>query len=180
MKTTLDYSIRPGRPADVPQLAAIEREASTLFLDRLADAGLTKATLAEVTSLAVLEEAARSGRLWVAASLDGVLVGFALVLEVGGYAHIDELSVSPTHSRRGVGSAILSAVCSWGAKAGCRGVTLSTFRDAPWNAPFYRRRGFRSVEPSELSAEHVRLALTEEQRGLRAELRTMMLFILTE
>ena len=116
MKTTLDYSIRPGRPADVPQLAAIEREASTLFLDRLADAGLTKATLAEVTSLAVLEEAARSGRLWVAASLDGVLVGFALVLEVGGYAHIDELSVSPTHSRRGVGSAILSAVCSWGGK----------------------------------------------------------------
>ena len=88
MKTTFDYSIRPGRPTDVPQLPAIEREASSLFLDRLADTGLAKETLAEVTSLAVLEEAARSGRLWIAATLDGVPVGFALVLEVGGYAHV--------------------------------------------------------------------------------------------
>ena len=164
----------------MPQLPAIERQAATLFLDRLADTGLTQATLAQVSSLEVLETAARSGRLWVASTLTGVPVGFAVVLDVGGYAHIDELSVSPVHARRGVGSAILSAVCDWASQANRRGVTLSTFRDVPWNAPFYGRRGFRSVQPSDLSAAHVRLTLAEEQRGLRGDLRTLMLYSSTE
>jgi len=33
--------------------------------------------------------------------------------------------------------------------AGCAAVTHSTFRDVPWNGLFYRKHGFRDLQPSE-------------------------------
>jgi hypothetical protein len=31
--------------------------------------------------------------------------------------------------------------------------TLTTFEHVPWNAPYYRRRGFRVLDDGELSAD---------------------------
>ena len=106
----------------------------------------------------------------------GEAVGFALVLEIGGFAHLEELDVLPPHGRKGLGSALLDAVCTWAGQGGYPAVTLSTFRDVPWNAPFYQRRGFRVVVPSELSDDHVQLVVSEQRRGLRPDLRVMMAY----
>ena len=72
--------------------------------------------------------------------------GFACVGILDGMAHLWQLSVLPAHGRRGLGSALLDAVCEWGRKEGYGGVTLTTFRDVPWNAPFYRSRGFEIID----------------------------------
>lgn len=50
------------------------------------------------------------------------------------------------------------------------------FRDVPWNAPFYEKRGFRVVNSAPLSAAHLALEASERQRGLRSELRVTMAY----
>src|SRR5271165_3964159 len=69
-------------------------------------------------------------------------VGFASVEIVDGLAHLWQLSVRPSHGRRGVGTALVEAVCQWAGSQGYEAVTLTTYRDVPWNGPFYRRLGF--------------------------------------
>ena len=155
---------------------AIEREAGTLFDDWFEQTGLTEGVLADVTPVNTLEEAQRSGRLWVASAAEDVVVGFALALRLGGLAHLDELDVLPSHGHHGVGSALLRAVCSWAAQSEYPAVTLSTFRDVPWNAPFYERRGFTVGNPSKLLQDHVRLVESERQRGLRTDRRVLMAY----
>ncbi|HIH2643555.1 TPA: GNAT family N-acetyltransferase, partial [Burkholderia cenocepacia] len=58
-------------------------------------------------------------------------------------------------------------------------VVLSTFRDAPWNAPYYARLGFHIIDDASLDdalrairAHHVALGLDETQRVfMRADVR---------
>ena len=171
----MSYSIRPARPGDLAALPAIEYRSGELFEDHLEATGLTRTLLARVSTVEDFADAQTDGTLWVAESDAGELVGFAIVVFVGGLPHLDELDVLPEHGRRGIGSRLLDAVCRWAADAGHRAVTLSTFRDVPWNLPFYARRGFRVVAPAELSEEHVALVEDEEARGLRTDLRVVMI-----
>ena len=57
----------------------------------------------------------------------------------------DELAVTPAHGRRGVGRALVDEVLAWSAAQGLPSVTLITFRDVPWNGPFYEKLGFEAV-----------------------------------
>ena len=41
------------------------------------------------------------------------VVGFAIVVEVAGDAHVEEVSVLPAFGGRGVGTALLEAVAAW-------------------------------------------------------------------
>jgi GNAT superfamily N-acetyltransferase len=73
-------------------------------------------------------------------------VGFASVEVVDGDAHLGQLSVLPSAARQGRGSALVGAVCDWASSQGYPAVTLTTFRDVPWNGPFYARLGFRALD----------------------------------
>ena len=59
-------------------------------------------------------------------------------------------------------------------RAGLRGVTLTTFRDVPWNAPFYRRLGFEVLDPEDLTPGLAAAFADEARRGLPVELRVVM------
>ena len=84
-------------------------------------------------------------RTWVY-EVDGAVVGFVMCEELGDALHIEQLSVDPAHGRRGIGAALVRHAIG---VAGRRPVTLTTFRDVPWNMPFYERLGFvEAVEPS--------------------------------
>ncbi len=73
-------------------------------------------------------------------------VGFVSVDVVDGLAHISQLSVLPGSRGRGLGTALIDAVCDWARSREIPGVTLTTFRDVTWNGPFYVRQGFQPVE----------------------------------
>jgi len=169
-----DYVIRLAEPGEVSLLPVVERRAVVLFESCLAETGLTPETLYDVTSVEELAEAQLRRHVWVAVSPGGELVGFAMVLELGSIAHLDELDVLPEHGRRGLGSRLLGTVCAWARDAGYSKVTLTTFRDVAWNAPFYQRHGFHIVDPKALSEEHVQLVRSEAARGLRTDLRVVM------
>jgi GNAT superfamily N-acetyltransferase len=170
-----DYTIRLAQPADLPSLTEVEAAAGTRFEDVPDITGLPADAASHLIASEEFECAHKAGLLWVAATGDGTIVGFALVRELAGYAHLEELDVVPAHGSRGIGSALLEAVCSWARDTGYPGVTLRTFRDVPWNAPFYRRKGFRIVNVPQLSEAHAALERSERERGLRADLRVTMM-----
>jgi GNAT superfamily N-acetyltransferase len=126
------------------------------------------------SSGAALLSAHDDGRLWIAADDQDHAVGFALVTEIGLFAHLEDMAVLPAHGRQGLGSALLEAVCEWAFSRGFSAVTLSTFRDVAWNAPFYARRGFAVIPPSELPPELLEIVQRERKQGLSTELRVIM------
>jgi GNAT superfamily N-acetyltransferase len=74
-------------------------------------------------------------------------VGLCRIDAAGNGAHLEQLSVHPDHGRRGVGRALLRAGCAWAAAHGYRELTLATYRDVPWNGPFYASEGFVESGP---------------------------------
>ena len=174
MTTPAGYEIRLARGADILSLPAVELEATTLFSAYREELGVKSLTLDQVNCLEPFRAAQEAGRLWVAVDSQHQPVAFALVVTIDGLAHLDELDVLPAHGRKGLGSALLETVCEWARSSGYPGVTLSTFRDVPWNAPFYARRGFRVFRTEELSPGFIRLVEAEQERGVRTDLRVIM------
>ena len=155
------YAITRATPGDVPALAAIERTASQLLRGHA-----PQSVLDEVTDGETFRDAQARGRLWVALA-DDAPVGFALVEMLSADApHLDEIDVRPRHGRRGLGTALVRAVCDWAARAGHRRLTLTTFRRVPWNMPFYLRLGFEEIPATEMTPELLAVVRDETSRGL--------------
>lgn len=121
--------------------------------------------------------ASRQARFWRAFD-DGIilvadiphanLAGFAAVLPVDEDAHVLQLSVRRANQGKGVGRRLMQHVEEWARREGYPGMTLTTFRDVAWNAPFYASLGF-----VEIAADDSRPGLKEEReqevrRGLDA------------
>jgi GNAT superfamily N-acetyltransferase len=163
------YTISAGRVEDLSRLSAIELAAA-----RLLEGHAPESVLNETTSLDVLKRAQREGRLWVALA-DDVPVGFAHVEVIEpGAAHLEEIDVHPDHGRRGLGAKLIRQVCEWAASNGYGAVTLTTFRNVPWNSPFYLRLGFDVVAPEQLSASLRATVEDETRRGLDPARRVVM------
>jgi GNAT superfamily N-acetyltransferase len=73
-------------------------------------------------------------------------VGFVCVELVDGVPHIWQLAVHPDHGRQGLGRSLVYAACRWARSEGFEAITLTTFRDVPWNGPFYGSLGFISMD----------------------------------
>jgi GNAT superfamily N-acetyltransferase len=164
------YAIEPAREDDLAKLRGIELAANVLFEGR-AVAGVVAG---DATGLDELAHARAAGLLWVARAADGEPVGFALCELVDGAVHLEEIDVDPAYGRRGIGRALLDAVIGWAERAGHPAVTLTTFRDIPWNAPFYARAGFREVAAGELGPGLAALVRDEAARGLDPSQRVVM------
>ena len=135
----MGYSIRRARPSDYPLLPEIERAATTRFegIDWLHHLDID-----DVSDVTVIEAMARSGAVFVAADDADAPVGFLLAGFLDRALHIYELDVSPPHGRRGLGRQLIDAACAFAVTEGASAATLSTFRDVPWNGPFYAKAGF--------------------------------------
>jgi GNAT superfamily N-acetyltransferase len=69
-------------------------------------------------------------------------VGLCRIDGIGGGAHLEQLSVHPDHGGQGIGRALLRAGCAWAQQHDFDDITLATYRDIPWNGPFYASEGF--------------------------------------
>ncbi|MFC7105667.1 GNAT family N-acetyltransferase [Nonomuraea rubra] len=84
-----------------------------------------------------------------------------------GNLHLEQLAVRPDRMRQGIGGRLMAAVLDHAAASGAPAVTLTTFRDVPWNAPWYERHGF-SVLAEEAWGPELR-ALVRQERDLGIE-----------
>ena len=106
---------------------------------------------------------------------DEAPVGFAhVVVHESGVAHLEEVDVHPAHGRRGLGKRLVQTVCAWATSHGFDAVTLTTFRDVPWNMQFYARLGFEPVAPETVSTALRSVIEDEVRRGLDPARRVVM------
>ena len=166
-----DYSVRQARLADIPTLPDIERRASA-SLTPYETLGST-----EPGELEWFRSAAERAHLWVATDETDKPVAFALfeVLDpTASDLHLEEIDVDPAHARRGLGARLIQAAALWAGSRGYTGITLTTFRSVPWNAPYYERLGFRELPTHARPAPLAARVAAEASAGLRAHRRITM------
>jgi ribosomal protein S18 acetylase RimI-like enzyme len=164
------YTIRSVRLEELSLLAQIEQSAARLFLDTpysfLVDA--------DPLPLDFVQQQFQAGQIWVAVNRHEAVVGYAIAREVDGTLYLQQIDVAPEHGRRGIGSALINTVCAWAKKRGYRIVSLSTFRDIPWNAPFYSKLGFYILDEFELTTGFQQIRFQEIEAGLPISERVIM------
>ncbi|MAY18991.1 MAG: GNAT family N-acetyltransferase [Erythrobacteraceae bacterium] len=167
-----DWSLRLARPDDADSFPAIEESADHLF-----------------KGIAQLEDIAADGSLFDAQGYRRLIakghclvalqgersIGFIATEPFRRELHMWQLAVHEDAQRLGVGSGLVRACMIDARNSGFKAVTLTTFRDLPWNAPFYEGLGFEEV--TALDA-HPRLAnelALEADQGLPVERRCAMI-----
>ena len=163
-------TIRPATESDLPRLVEVEIAAGQLFHT----VGMPLVA-ADVPQIADLRDAVAADRIW-AASVGGEVAGYVCAEVVDGNAHIAQVSVAPDYARRGIGKAMIGFVEEWGRRAGCLATTLTTFRDVPWNGPYYRRLGYEILAEHQIGPELARIIEREASLpGVDASLRCAMI-----
>ena len=156
-----DPVIRKARRNDLPALGDIERDADKLFLQT----DMPEIGAAEPTDSAALAALLVEGAFWVA-DLDGAPVGFLAAGTRQGQFVILQISVARGGQGRGVGAHLMETAMAHGRATGAPDVILTTFRDIPWNAPWYARFGFVEIPQGERSPVVREMQAHEAAHGL--------------
>ena len=101
-------------------------------------------------------------------------IGFLLSEPLDDALFIVEIAVHQAWQGRGVGRMMLEQVIETARQAAYPAVTLTTFRDVPWNAPFYTRLGFSMLNELRLPAGLAAKRDLETEHGLAPETRCAM------
>lgn len=160
--------IRRATAAELTLLPGIETDAD----QRFAAAGYDFCLDLPCLEAGHLERAQAQDLVRVA-EVDGALVGFACGWRVDGAAHLAELAVRCDHARQGVGGGLLAAFEAAARSGGFSRVTLTTYADIPWNAPWYARRGYRPIATDD-APELAALVATEARLGIALAPRVLM------
>ena len=164
------YTFRPAQANDLPHLPNIEHAAAQLFRDTeyfaLADDS--------PPDLACFQRWLEAGAIWVVMDAQEEVIGFAVAGEVDRQGFLIELDVHPAHGRRGLGRQLIELVRVWGLERGYEALRLSTFVDVHWNAPYYKRLGFRIMTEDELGPGLLEIQSEEAASGLEVARRVFM------
>jgi len=159
MNTVIIPSIRHAIPQDIPKLGSIEVSAGALFrtipsLSHIADD--------HPQDPRRIRAMARERHVWLAVDDNDEPVAF-LMGHVSDFCfHIAEISVMENWQRRRVGSALVKRMEDQVKEEGFKVITLTTFRDVPWNGPWYARMGFEEVDAASIGEQHIQILKVEE------------------
>ena len=157
------YTLRPARTEDIADMRGIEVAAGELFrplgMDLVADD--------DPPSEPELSDYVDSDRVWVAVAKDQP-VGYLTFEHVDGQWHIEQVTVEPEHAGHGLGRQLIERVADLAAAAGVRALTLTTYRDVPWNRPYYERLGFREIPEAAWTPGLRAIRTREAEHGLDA------------
>lgn len=138
-------AFRTGRVHDVAAIQAVEVDAGQRFRD------VAMAPVAEdkPPDGRLLRRYIDGDQLWVATHGRDV-VGYAMAQRIDDHAHVDQVSVIRRFAGQRIGATLLQTAGDWAHAQGAHQLTLFTFENVPWNAPYYRRLGFVDVDPESI------------------------------
>lgn len=167
----MNARIRQAGANDASGLPEIERSAATSFLS-IAD--LAWIAEGQPTPAEDYLPLIATGTVWAAEGTDRTLEGFLAVEEADTELHIREVSVRSEHQGRGIGRRLIEISRSDAQATGLTALTLTTFRDVRWNAPFYAGLGFEILPTSSPGPKLGAILAQEVERGLPREHRCVM------
>ncbi len=168
--TDLVYTIRLAHNEDCNAMRDIEISAAQRFagLNLIEDAHLANHMCPQR-----LGDLVSKKQVWVACA-DESPVGFVVASHLESGCLLEELDVVADHGGRGLGRRLVAAVLDWAKEHQYSTVILSTFRDVPWNAPFYARLGFETIPEDEFTPDLHQLRKNELAAALPLEHRVFM------
>jgi N-acetylglutamate synthase-like GNAT family acetyltransferase len=161
--------VRTARLDDIEAMQAIECAAGRLF----ADIGMDDVAAHPPLETTVLARYIRAGQAWIAEA-EGEPRGYAIADILDGWGHLEQVSVHPTYGRQGLGRMLIQTVIVWATGKGLPVLTLLTFRDVPWNGPYYEAFGFHPLPDEELPPQLMALRHHESELGLDRAARVAM------
>jgi GNAT superfamily N-acetyltransferase len=173
----MNYEVRLAKKTDLAVMPEIEKAAAQLFQPYLAWLEISADILEGLTTPIFLLRAQADSRLWVAV-VDHKPVGFIVAKFLSHSCFIVELDVHPDYARLGMGSALVRACCQSARSRGFDQVLLTTFRQVPWNIPFYQSLGFEVLPAEQWSQEIDAIVAHEARYGFAPEKRAVMQLIL--
>jgi len=162
--------VRAVRLDELPVLQDIERAAGQRFLD----IGMPEIAEDEPLPLGELARYHRAGLAWVVADDADTPVAYLIADRVDGNLHVEQVSVHPGSARRGLGRLLLDHLAAHAPSEGASALTLTTFTQVPWNAPYYARCGFQPMDDSRLTPGLREIREHEAAHGLDRWPRTCM------
>ncbi|MDA0820635.1 MAG: GNAT family N-acetyltransferase [Proteobacteria bacterium] len=172
--TGRDWTLRLARPDDAESMPAIERAAAEKFrgVRDLINAGFN-----DVWEPDKLRPLIRKGHCLVA-HVGDKMAGFLVNQPFNRELHIWEMDVHSDYQGRGIGAGLIRACQIDAHNTGFKAVTLTTFRDLPWNGPFYARLGFEEVTALNAHPRLARELALEVDNCLPADCRCAMIHFL--
>ena len=163
-------SYRFAVPDEAEMVRAIEYEAA----QRFATVGLTGIADARPMNVDFVRRKIEASEIIVAVNDTGNCVAFVMFARLATRFYIEELDVLTTWAGRRIGARLIDEVAVLARQAGVPQLVLSTFRDVPWNAPYYRRLGFSVIESECLDAKLRAIRAAHVARGLDETKRVFM------
>jgi GNAT superfamily N-acetyltransferase len=127
-----------------------------------------------VQSVEAHEAYARAGTSWVVLNEAEQIIGFLSAESCGAELHIWELAVQRDQQGRGAGRALIDEAVAYARDQGLAAVTLTTFREVPWNEPLYARFGFVTLGAEQMGERLSQVLEDEGAGGLPLERRCAM------
>lgn len=161
--------IRPATERDFPCLLDVEGDAAQLFANFGLVAIAAFAPSPEDFYRSLPEESI------VLVAVDNVrIVGFSVGIVVDGQSYLREVSVRRSYAKQGIGKRLVQGVMQWAVAHGFHTMTLTTFRDLPFNGPFYNNLGFQEFIPDNAWPELCQIREKEKRGGLEVSPRIAM------
>ncbi|MEV0416233.1 GNAT family N-acetyltransferase [Streptomyces sp. NPDC050448] len=154
--------IRAVHIDELPLLQAIERAAGECFRG----IGMPEIADDEPLPLGELARYQRAGLAWVAVTEADAPLAYLIADRLDGNLHIEQVSVHPDGAHRRIGRSLLEHLAARAAADSIPALTLTTFEDVPWNAPYYARCGFERLADGELSPGLKDIRDREAEHGL--------------
>jgi predicted N-acetyltransferase YhbS len=170
MQDSFAFTFRFAELDEIEAVRAIEYEAA----QRFATIGMTGIADAQPMNADFVRRKIEASEIIVAVNDAARCVAFVMFAPLATRFYIEELDVLTAWAGRRIGASLLGQVDGLARKAGAQQLVLSTFRDVPWNAPYYRRLGFRVIESEQLDAKLRAIRATHVARGLDESKRVFM------
>ncbi|MDE1181080.1 GNAT family N-acetyltransferase [Paraburkholderia sp.] len=190
MQQAFGVSFRIAGPRDVQTVRDVEYDAAQRFVD----VGMTGIATAPPMDEDFVRRRIDAAQVIVAVDDAGRVGGFVMFARVSGEGsnpasdhvpddariYIEELDVLTAWAGRGIGALLIERVAERACAEGTGRLVLSTFRDVPWNAPYYRRLGFATLDDAQLDADMMARRKRHAAQGLDVSKRVFMVKVLNE
>lgn len=155
---------------DADAIRAIEFEAGRRFLS-VDMAGIADAPPMDRETV---ERKIAAREIIVALAADETCAGFVMFEPQPTRIYVQELDVLTSQAGQRIGAALIEQVAHIARTQRLTQLILSTYREVPWNAPYYRRLGFRDIDEADLDAALIARRDAHIARGLDESKRVFM------